>query len=225
MVANAGGASAEEASGAGTELSLANVAVALLFLGASLVLLLRYREPAECFVLGSLVVMEIYFGFGGRLVLPVYLLVFPAAVEVGRDLVARVAGSRAAVAVAAVALLLLIGFDFAPRLGWDEIEREHRELVALCRAIEANVGPEARVGAVIGAHYSVFLNRPVYSLQVAVRRSKQLDAVERVIDQNQLDTVVLSERMLVEKALAAYFHDRYGEPLRADPALIWRVRR
>jgi len=225
MVADPGATPVEEPSGTQIELSLANVAVALLFLGSSFVVLIRRREPTEFFVLCSVGVVLTYFGFGGRLVLPIYLLTFPAAVEVGRDLVARVAGARAAPASAAAVLLLLIGLDFAPRLGWDEVEREHRELVEICRIVESSVGPDARLGAVIGAHYSVFLNRPVYSLQVAVRRASTLDAAERVIERNGLNTIVLSDRMLIEKALRVYFRQRYGEPLRVGPALIWRVRR
>jgi hypothetical protein len=45
--ANAGEAGAKEQSGTGIELSGANVAIALLFLGSSLVVLRRYREPAN----------------------------------------------------------------------------------------------------------------------------------------------------------------------------------
>jgi 4-amino-4-deoxy-L-arabinose transferase-like glycosyltransferase len=198
--------------------------IALVFLGSSLVVLVRRREPAEFFVVGSVLVVEIYFGFGGRLVLPIYLLTFPAAVEVGRDLVARLAGARAATAAATAGVLLLVASDFAPRLGWKEIERRHREMVELSLAVERSVPPDARLGAVIGAHFEVFLERPVYSLQLAARRTGSLEAAERVIEKHRIDTIVLSERMLIELAFAGYFERRYGPPERVGPALIWRVR-
>jgi hypothetical protein len=142
-----------------------------------------------------------------------------------RDLVERLAGARVALAALAAGLLVLIGHDFAPRQGWDEIEREHRAFVELCRAVQTSVGPEARLGAVIGAHYSVFLNRPVYSLQVAARRANAVEAAEKVIARNRLDTIVLSDRRLIESALTLYFRQRYGEPEHVGPAMIWRLRR
>ncbi len=202
-----------------------STALTLLLLGSSLVVLVKRREPAELFVAATLAVLATYFGFGARLVLPVFVLTLPAAVEVTRDLAARFAGPRAGVAVAGAALALLIAIDFAPRHDWGEIERDHDELVALSQAVKSAVPADARIGAVIGAHYSVFLDRPVYSLQIAARRANAFEGADRVIEKHAIDTLVLSNRTVFDQQFAGYFRERYGEPERVGPALIWRLHR
>jgi hypothetical protein len=201
----------------------ASSAVALLLLGSSLVLLLKRREPAEIFVAGMLAVIVTYLAFAPRLVLPVFLLTLPAAVEAVRDLTARLAGPRIGAGVAAAALLVLIGIDYSPRRYWDLIERQYRELGELSRAVEGAVGPDARLGAVVGSHYSVFLERPVYSIQIVAWREKSLEAADGVIERNRIDTILLSDRKLLDQQFADYFRQRYGEPERLGPALIFRI--
>ena len=201
----------------------ASSAVALLLLGSSLVVLVKRREPAELFVVGMLAVITTYFAFAPRLLLPLFLLTLPAAVEVARDLVARVAGPRVGAATAAVALLALIGTDYSPRRYWDLIEQQYREFGELCRAVEGAVGRDARLGAVVGSHYSVLLERPVYSIQIVAWRAKALEAAEGVIERNGIDTIVLSSRTPFDQQFAGYFRGRYGEPEIAGPALIFRV--
>jgi len=89
--------------------------------------------------------------------------------------------------------------------------------------VESRLGPEDRIGAVVGPHYSVYLERPVFSLQVAARRSQSLEAAERVIAKHDLDAIVLSNRTVFDQAFARYFRSRYGEPEAVGPALIWRL--
>ena len=164
-----------------------------------------------------------YFGFGAALVLPVFVLTLPAAVEVVRDLVARVAGARAEPsrrrrARAADRDRLLRRAAIGTRSSMS-----HDELVALSQAVESAVGPDARMGAVVGAHYSVFLERPVYSLQIVAWRANAFEAADRVIEKHAIDTIVLSNRTLFDQQFADYFRRRYGEPERVGPALIWRM--
>jgi 4-amino-4-deoxy-L-arabinose transferase-like glycosyltransferase len=204
---------------------IASSAFALLLLGSSLLLLVRRREPAEFFVLGLLAVTATYFGFAPRLVLPIFLLTLPAAVEVVRGLVARAAGLRLAAVLVGGMLLALIAIDFSPRRYWDLIEHQHRELGELSRAVEAAVSPDARLGAVVGSHYSVFLERPVYSIQVVTWRKKSLEAADGVIERNRIDTIVLSNRTPLDRQFTEYFRRRYGEPESAGPALIFRIPR
>jgi 4-amino-4-deoxy-L-arabinose transferase-like glycosyltransferase len=203
---------------------IANSALALLLLGSSLALLVKRREPAEFLVLGLLAVTATYFGFAPRLVLPVFLLTLPAAAEVVRNLLARAVGRRAAAALVASILLALIAYDFSPRRYWDLIEHQHLEFAELNRAVEGAVGAEARLGAVSGAHYSVFLARPVYSIQVVAWRKKSLEAAEAVIERNRLDTIVLSRRTPLDRQFAEYFERRFGPPERVGAALLWRIR-
>jgi len=200
-----------------------HAALALCMLAASLVVLWRRREPAEIFVFGLLAVIVTYFTFGSRLVLPVYVLGFPALVEVVRDLAARLAGGRVGGAVAAAMVLGLIALDFEPRRDWNEIEREHRATVELSRAIASAVSPNERLGAPTGAHYSVFLERPVYNLTRAALQANSLEAAERVIEKHQLDAVVFSNLTMYDQAFAQYFRSRHGPPERVGPALIWRI--
>jgi hypothetical protein len=206
-------------------LRLSDAAFALLCLGSSLCVLVRRREAAEFFVAGSLLALVTYFSFRNRLVLPIYVLGLPAAVDVGRDLLARAAGERAAAFALGAALLLLIGIDFAPRRGWDEIERRHRETLEVSRAVASTVGPDARLATAFGEYYSVFLERPVYSLQIAARRSKSFVAMERIIDRHRIDTVFLVDQPERGRAFIRYFVEHYGEPQRVGPALIWRIPR
>jgi hypothetical protein len=217
----------EEASFAEMEpegpVEIANAAVALLLLGSSLLLLAKRREPAEFFMFILLAVTATYFGFTPRLVLPLYLLTLPAAAEVVRDLTARAAGARVATPLVAALLLVLIGIDFSPRRHWDLIEQQHREYAELARAVNAAVEPDARLGAVSGSHYSVFLERPVYSIQFLVRRKQSLEAAEDVIERDRLDAIVLSDRTPLDRQFAEYFGQRLGPPERAGPALIFRL--
>jgi len=60
--------------------------VCMFLLASSLYVLIKRRGPPEFFVAGAMVIVAFYFGFAPRLLLPVYLLVLPAAVELVRDL-------------------------------------------------------------------------------------------------------------------------------------------
>ena len=206
-------------------LGIASAAGVLLLLGSSLAVLVRRREPAEFLAAGMLVVITTYFAFAPRLVLPLFLLTLPAAAEVVRDLVGRIAGPRVGASVVAAALLILIGIDYSPRRYWDLIERQYRELGELSRAVEGAIGPDARLGAVVGSHYSVFLERPVYSIQIVAWRAKSLEAADAVIERNRIDTIVLSNRTPLDQQFAEYFGRRYGAPERVGPALIFRIPR
>jgi hypothetical protein len=201
----------------------ASAAISLLLLGASLVRLVKCREPAEIFVVFLAGVTVTYFAFAPRLVLPIFVLTLPAGAELVRELAARAANRRVATALTAGALLALIAVDYSPRRNWDLIEHQHQELAEMARAVKEAVGPDARLGAVVGSTYSVFLERPVYSIQIVAWRSKSLEAAERVIARNRLDVIVLSERSDLERQFADYFTERLGPPQQAGPALIWRI--
>jgi 4-amino-4-deoxy-L-arabinose transferase-like glycosyltransferase len=201
----------------------ARLAISLLLVGSSLVVLVKRREAAELFVLAVAGVTVTYFAFAPRLVLPIFVLTLPAAAEVMRDLAALAANRRFATLLPAAALLALIAVDYSPRRNWDLIERQHREFVELAQGVAKAVPPDARLGAVVGSHYSVFLERPVYSIQIVARRANSLEAAERLIERNRLDVIVLSERSELERQFADYFGKRLGPPERIGPALIFRI--
>ncbi|MDH3213863.1 MAG: hypothetical protein OEM05_15395, partial [Myxococcales bacterium] len=201
-----------------------NPALGLLLLGASLVLLLRRRAPAEFFVVFALGVLVGYFDLRDRLLLPVFVLALSASVEVVRDLLGRIGGARVANAGAAAALLLLVAFDFEPRRGWDRIEKRHTRYAQMTAAVAAQLEPDARIGAGVGFHYGVYLERPVYSLAFAIRRDHRPEAAEAIIDKYGLNTLVSSPLAGAELPLLPYFEKRYGNVRRAGEATVIRVR-
>jgi hypothetical protein len=204
--------------------ALGRSAVALLMLACVLFALVRRRAPAECFTIGVLLVVAIYFVFTDRLVLPVFVFALVATVEVSRDLVRKIAGMTAATVVPAAALLLLIAIDFKPRHDWDAIETRHREFAEMASAIEQTLEPDARLAAGQGFHHSVYLNRPVYGLLHAAIRARDFAAAERIIDKYDLNTVVLSPLVYSDLSFADHMKKHYGPGTPADSAQVWRVR-
>jgi hypothetical protein len=198
--------------------------VASLLLAASLRVLVRRRDPAELFAWGSLAIVLLYFGFGDRLLLPVYALALPAVAETLRDTIARRAGARAGALAAGACLVLLAAFDFQPRRGWDEIERTHREFTALAATLAERVPPRARLASALGFTYGVYLDRPVYSLYPAIARaSDPRAAAEAVIARYGVDHVVLWQAVPRERELIPYFEERQGPGEPVGPALLWRL--
>ena len=62
----------------------------------------------------------------------------------------------------------------------------------------------------IGFHYSVYLERPVYSLYFASRRTGTREAAEAIVDKYQLDTLLFTPLVGAEMAMLPYFRERYG---------------
>lgn len=177
---------------------------------------------ASWFGLWNVALLLCYFGFQDRLALPVFAVGAISAVAWLRDVAARWLGEPRGAAVAGAALVVLVGFDFAPRDRWSAIEAEHERLVAESAAIEPLLTPGARPAAWRGFHHGVFLERPVFSLHRSVGRLGAEAGVEAVIDRYELDTVFLTTGGLAH--VRDYLHARYGEPERNGAAELWRVR-
>jgi 4-amino-4-deoxy-L-arabinose transferase-like glycosyltransferase len=200
-------------------------ALAALLLAASLRALRRRREPAELFVWISLALLLVYFGFGARLILPLYALSLPAAAEALRDGIGRRAGARAGEAAAGALLLALVLVDLDPRRGWAEAERTHADFVALADAIDERVPAEARLATALGFNYGVYLDRPVYSLYPSIARAADpRAAAAAAIDRHRVDRVVLWPAVPRERELVPYFEERYGPGEPVGPALLWDLR-
>ena len=187
----------------------------------------RRRSAAELFALGICPVLLLYFGFKPRLAFPVYFVALPATADVLAWLLSKLTGER----IARGGLALLFGALAACGLiGLRErhahIRQVHEVYAATCDGFAAHLAPDAVVASPVGWHYSVFLDRPVYSLFFAVRRAKNdMAAAERVIDKYGIDTVVLSERVPADRALLPYFAQRYAEGARRSGAsYVFRVR-
>jgi hypothetical protein len=198
--------------------------VTLILIASLLWVLFKRRAPAEFFALGSFLIALFYFGFADRLLLPVFVLGLAAVVEVLRDLLQRFAGRRAAAIVVPFALLLGMALDFDPRRGWSRIERTHQSWLEAAEAVGAHLRPDARLASSEGFHWSVYLNRPVFSLAYGIRRAHRVDSAEDIIDKYGLNTVVLSPHLAGNRQLIPYFEEHYGPGISAHSAILWRVR-
>ncbi len=204
--------------------SALEIAIGSLMLAALVVALVRRRSSGEFMALGVTAVLAVYFGFQGRLVLPVWILAFAALVDGVIWGLARAVNALAARAAVLVALAALVGADWAPYRGVDQIEAIHAAYVRTCDAFRQRLAPDARVAAPIGWHYSVYLDRPVYSLFFAVRRQGEMKAVERVIDEYGINTVVLWSATPADQSMLPYFRERYGEDNTFPGGSVFRVR-
>jgi hypothetical protein len=193
--------------------------VAGVLVGALLVSALRRRGAEELFALGTLVVVAVYVGYAGRLLLPVYAFALVALVELVRSGVTRTlsgGGTRVGVAAGALLALAVLLLDWAPRARWDEIRALHRAYAETARQVRAALPVDARLGAYRGWHHAVYLERPVYSFEQACERAGSVAACEAIIDAYRLDTVLLTPLGLpapvarAERELAGYLVRRHG---------------
>jgi len=130
----------------------------------------RRREPAEIFTALLFIVMAFYYSNRPRLVLPLYLLVVPAAAELAIAGLRRAASARTAHGIAAGLILLVAVLDMAPSADREEIARGHRRLADLAAHIAESFPPGAPLAAESGAIYAVHMGRPVYSFGPVCRR-------------------------------------------------------
>ena len=205
-----------------------HVTASWLLLGVVYVLWKR-REPAEFFVLAALGLVSVYFGYSARLMLPMYVLMLGATVELLRDLLRRamqrwVMGSGGAGIVTATALVVLTVLDFKPREGWSELAAKDDYLRDVSARFASQLEPDARLASWQGWHYAVFLDRPVYSLKFAFERARNPDALEKTIDKYGVNTVILSPRASNDAPILPYFSDRYVARRPRGIAHVFRVR-
>lgn len=198
--------------------------VALALLVALGIGALRRREPEEWFALGTVVVVAFYFGYAGRLLLPVYALGLAAALEGLRDLGRRLAGARAGLGLAALAGVALLVADWHPRQGWEEVRVLHEAYRAQADAVRARLAREPRGdSAVLGAyrpwHHAVYLERDVWGLEQFVRRAGgDPSAAREPIERYGLDHLLLTPLGLPgsvqreERELAAWVARTFGVP-------------
>jgi 4-amino-4-deoxy-L-arabinose transferase-like glycosyltransferase len=191
--------------------------------------LAKRREPSDFFTWGVLTVVSVYFGFDDRLLMPVYALAFPATLELARDLGTRVAGERPGTTAATLACLVVLAVDVDPRADWDRIERQHRAFLDIAGGAERALAPDARIGAPVSWHYSVYLGRPVWSLQWAAWRARNdgsdpVRALRDVVERYDLNTVVLSPLVPTDLNFMEFFTQPGMEVVSNPPAVVVRLR-
>ena len=205
--------------------SAGHVAAGGLALLAALVLLLRKNRAEGWFLLGTVVLMLVYFDFRERLVLPVHLLVLAALAEGlvrGGERAIGLAGSRAAVAALLAALAIV---DFDPRPRWGEIEREHQRDAERCREIARALPATGRLAAPFASwRYSVHLGRPVYTLFFGWERGGGPAGAEAILDEYGIERVLISSDTPADRMMRPYFEGRYGVEERVGDVSVVRVR-
>lgn len=207
------------------KLDYSSVALASLALLGLFVAAWKRREPAEFFVIGVLASLAVYYDFRNRLLLPVLVLMLPAAIEFLRDVARRVTAPRVAEIGCCGALLLLIAADFDPRAGWPAIEQRHQKLFERCAAIEEQLAPDARLATSFFWHYGVCLDRPVFSLWFTTERNHGwLPSAEPMIDKYEINTVVLTGAFPLDGRFLKYFGERYGFEHEPGSVFVARVR-
>jgi hypothetical protein len=198
---------------------------AALIAGALLIGLVRRRAPIEIYLCAHAVILVFYFGFGWRLLLPVWVFALADGVDCLRALAGRLFGTRGATALACAGLLALALVDAEPRRDWERIRKGHERHGAVARAIEGEIAPDARLAAMRGYSYSVYLERPVWSLEFAVERERSFLAAEALIDREGIDTLVASPLGQYDGQLRAYLERRYpGALRRAGEVIVAHVR-
>jgi 4-amino-4-deoxy-L-arabinose transferase-like glycosyltransferase len=170
------------------------VAGAAVLLAAAWILVTK-RRASEWLLAANVALVSIYFGFQHRLVLLPFVLAVPLAVEFWID------RARAARFACAAALLTIIAVDFRPREGWESIAARHRLFEEFCADASRHFRPDARLAAAIGWHYSLFLDRPVYSLMFAKQRADDSRSAQFVYEKYALNTLICAPFTAAEVAL------------------------
>jgi hypothetical protein len=205
-----------------------HVALGLAVLVAWLVMLLRRRDTAEIAAGLMFLMLAGYFSFAMRLALPVYLLMMAGVVELVLLGLRRLLAEGVAQAGTAAFVLLACPIDLDPRARWPELEQQHREFQEVADYVRTKY-PDTPLGASIGWHFGVYLDRPVASLQIGVKRDGIVSAY-RTIARRKIGVVILNKggglqlrrqltrRFGVEKHLAAADIVRIPDPQSLDPS-------
>lgn len=203
-----------------------DIALGVVLFALGLAGLARRRDPGLPFVCAVVAIVLLYFSFQDRLMLPAYVLCLPAAADFVRWLLSRRMTSAVASGIVGVLLLCLAAIDFRPRAGWRELEQEQRAFEQLAADIAPRLAPDAVLAAPMrGWYFSIFLDRPVYSLNFAFDRARDMRAVEQLIDRYRIDTVLLSPWTdIAGRPMLPYFQARYPQLERVGTGAIARVR-
>jgi len=167
----------------------------------------RKRRASDAMLFANLSILLVYFGFQDRLVLPIYLLAIPAALELVIDTSRKLRREPPARIAVGIALVAVAALDFRPRAGWRDIRDLHEAYSRFSRDVAAAVPASTRLAATVGWHYSVYLDRPVYTLLFAMRRAGSVQGAEEVIDKYRIGAVILTPP--TEQALFAYFRQSH----------------
>lgn len=214
------------------DLRPAHVGWAALLLGSLAIVAVRRREPAEIYCLLLVAALSVYFGFGPRLVLPVYVLAWPCAAELLQGALRAVAAwgraspaqaRRLATLGSAAVVALALCARAQPRGGWEGVAAHQRRLLERVVAVTPALEPGERVASARGVHYAVMLHRPVFSLEYAVDREGPDAGLPRMLEKYAIDRVVLAPEVRRERELVPWFDAHYGPAEVRGPVRLYRI--
>jgi hypothetical protein len=211
-------------------LSASHVLWTALLLAGGLFGLLRRAETQDVFAWLALLVVLLYFGFDDRLLLPSFAFFLAASADALRAGLARLAGPGRGTVAAVLAVLALALSDFRPRAGWEEVRRQHQAFAEIAAEARALGLPAGRLGAPIGWHYAVYLERQVWSLDWSALRAARQDrppaqALEELLRRRSLEGVLLSPLVEVDRAYLGWLRARADALAEGESAVVGTVRR
>jgi hypothetical protein len=218
VLAHLGGRLDPEASGA------VPIAFGAAVIAALILVAIRRRGAPEIFALSALALLLFYFASDWRLSLPIWPIGLCAAAEVLALAAGRHVGPRTARGATATLCLALAWADFSPRRGWSEIDSAHAADLDLSRRINARLSAGERLAAPVGWHWSLLLDRPVYSLYFAARRGGTA-GMDEVLSRRAIDAVILRVEPAETPRMIEHLENRYGPGERVGAAVIVRIRR
>ncbi len=187
-----------------------------------LIAVVRRRSAGDLLAGATLALLAIYFALLGRLVLPLYVLVIVAAADTALWALGKRVRARIAEAIV-VGLLALIAFlDFDPRAEWKPIGRRHNQYSRVAEHITAEFPPDAPVAALVGAPFSVYLKRPVYSLRPAMKRDRE-GGFEEALKRHDIAVVTIERRENRDASIIAHMRRVHGIERRFGRLFIFRI--
>ncbi len=171
----------------------------------------RGRSSAELFAWAGIAIVLPYFSFQDRLLLPVLFVAWVSAAELLELVGARLVGATRASLIALVPSLALLLVDFHPRANWDAIQKEDETYRAYCARLNALIPPGERVAVPQESwRYSIYLDRPVWTLFFGWYRGGGPAGAEAVIERRKITTVVVTPFTKSDELMRPYFVQRYS---------------
>ncbi len=169
------------------------------------------RRSRELFAFGGIAIVLPYFSFQDRLLLPVLFVAWVASAELLELVGTRVLGAARAPLVALVPCLALLTLDFHPRANWDAIQKEDETYRAYCARLNALVPANERLAVPQESwRYSIYADRPVWTLFFGWYRGGGPAGAESVIERRKITTVVVTPFTKSDELMRPYFVQRYS---------------
>jgi 4-amino-4-deoxy-L-arabinose transferase-like glycosyltransferase len=184
--------------------------------------LAKRRGTGDFLTGGITLIIACYFGFMNRLVLPVYVLVLPAVAQVLLWVLARPLGARRAGWTVAGLVLALGLHDHRAHWDADPKQKRSEEFFQACRAAARHFPEDEPLASDFGAHFSVELDRPVYTLRWTLKRGGVPDAL-RFIDERGIRGVICDISIANNVALANRLATRGRRVEQVGPYALMRV--